>query len=155
MLPNLTYFHSPILSDSQAALWSFIVQESVTCSLLPSFFNSLIPAVHEKRTSNNQFLCFLFPLLWWNLWWSIICVMLTHQVMLKNENGAWPKQWCSQICEEHYRKIIGEIMIATYRLKPLLPLLETTMLLEKIMTTAMHFSIMNKQFSMILLHIHT
>lgn len=37
----------------------------------------------------------------------------------------------------------------------LLLLLETTMLLEEIMATAMQFSIRNKQFSRILLHIHT
>lgn len=56
VLPNLTRLYSPILSDSQTALQSFIVQESVTCSFLWRFFNSLTisPGVNENRTSNNQ-----------------------------------------------------------------------------------------------------
>lgn len=51
-----------------------------------------------------------------NLWWSSIGVMLTHQVMLKNENGAWPKNDVQNM-QRMLRKIIGEIMIATYSLK--------------------------------------
>ena len=90
VLPNWTYLHSQIPIDSQAILWSFIVEEKgLVCNVL--FATIAFQLYYYSSWSSRKyalksefFIHFLFPLLWQNLWWSLICVMLTHQDILQN-----------------------------------------------------------------------